>query len=604
MNGALPTYPFDAQRLIGTITEVGPATAKANLPKAAEVEGQWLYGRHLGAGEVGEFVIAECGDMGAFGRIVSVRLPERERLTVEPELGTTREAHPVGTIQLLTTIDIKSGKVSGGISQYPRLGARVYAAHPLVVKWVAEATRRHETRENPLVLDIAYLPGAQDTGVALTPERLFGRHCAILGTTGGGKSWTLARVIEQVARQNGKVILLDATGEFHTLDCNVRHVHLGSDPDAKGNSTEVVFPYQELTEGDLFALFKPSGQTQAPKLRAAMKSLKLALIMNREGTPLGIETDGVVVKEKRAKAQFEAAYTQHAALVEGVAADFDITKLSRQIQEECVWITDYNDDAKWGKYNENEKSYCVSLLTRIEDMLWSGELACVFSPGDKAILPDIIDEFMKNSNHRVLRISLKYLSFSHNAREIVANAIGRCLLSLGRDGRFRKKPVVVALDEAHQFLDKSLGDENTRYPLDSFELIAKEGRKFSLSICMSTQRPRDIPEGVLSQMGTLMVHRLVNDRDREVVERASGDIDRSAAAFLPTLTPGEAVIVGVDFAIPLTIKVWEPEHPPDSKGPDYQAHWRGLPVGQPDEAVTGEVQEPTADDEDEEDILF
>lgn len=228
----------------------------------------------------------------------------------------------------------------------------------------------------------------------------------------------------------------------------------------------------------------------------------------------------------------------------------------------------------------------------------------MFSPGDKAILPDIIDEFMKNSNHRVLRISLKYLSFSHNAREIVANAIGRCLLSLGRDGCFRKKPVVVALDEAHQFLDKSLGDENTRYPLDSFELIAKEGRKFSLSICMSTQRPRDIPEGVLSQMGTLMVHRLVNDRDREVVERASGDIDRSAAAFLPTLTPGEAVIVGVDFAIPLTIKVWEPEHPPDSKGPDYQAYWTESSVGQSDQAGTGEVQEEAADNEDEEDIPF
>lgn len=71
--------------------------------------------------------------------------------------------------------------------------------------------------------------------------------------------------------------------------------------------------------------------------------------------------------------------------------------------------------------------------------------------------------------------------------------------------------------------------------LDAFELIAKEGRKYGLNICLSTQRPRDITEGVLSQMGTLVVHRLTNDRDREVVERACGEIDRSASSFLPNL---------------------------------------------------------------------
>jgi len=142
---------------------------------------------------------------------------------------------------------------------------------------------------------------------------------------------------------------------------------------------------------------------------------------------------------------------------------------------------------------------------------------------------------------------------------------------------FKKQPVVIFLDEAHQFLDKQLGDENTKYPLDSFDLIAKEGRKYGLTICIATQRPRDIPEGVLSQMGTLIVHRLINDRDREVVERASGEIDRSAAEFLPTLAPGQAVIIGVDFPIPLTIQIKKPNAIPDSQGPNYQEHWKNSP---------------------------
>ncbi len=74
-------------------------------------------------------------------------------------------------------------------------------------------------------------------------------------------------------------------------------------------------------------------------------------------------------------------------------------------------------------------------------------------------------------------------------------------------------------------------------------------------------------------MGTLVVHRLINDRDRQVVERASGEIDRSAAEFLPALGPGEAVIIGVDIPVPLSVQINQPDHKPDSKGPDFQKHW-------------------------------
>lgn len=181
----------------------------------------------------------------------------------------------------------------------------------------------------------------------------------------------------------------------------------------------------------------------------------------------------------------------------------------------------------------------------------------------------------------MLRISLRYLPSSLNAPELVANAIGRFLLATAKTGKFLKQPVILFVDEAHQFLNKVLGDENQPYPLDSFELMAKEGRKHSLNPCLSTQRPRDIPEGILSQMGTLIVHRLINDRDREVVERASGDIDRSAAAFLPTLVPGEAVVIGSDFAIPLVISVSQPLAKPVSKGPDFQGSWQLKPKVNP-----------------------
>lgn len=183
-----------------------------------------------------------------------------------------------------------------------------------------------------------------------------------------------------------------------------------------------------------------------------------------------------------------------------------------------------------------------------------------------------IDDFM-NDKHKLLRICVSGIAYEYHAREIIANVIGRHLLTNARSGAFQKQPAVVLVDEAHNFLGRQIGTEDYAARLDAFELIAKEGRKYGLNICLVSQRPRDITEDVLSQMGTLIVHRLTNDQDRAVVERACGEIDRAASAFLPNLRPGEAVIIGTDFPIPLTIQIHEPNTKPKSDGPKYQQYW-------------------------------
>ncbi len=481
-----------------------------------------------------------------------------------------------------------TGAVESGLTHPPRLGSRVFSAHPKLVAWIAEAHSRTASNAEALKLDLACIPECGDTMVSILPEHLFGRHCAVLGTTGGGKSWTVARLVEEARRFKSKVILLDATGEYYRLSGpGVEHVHFGGQAGQAQNSTEVVFPYRSLTEQDLFAILTPSGQTQLPKLRAAMKSLKLAMI-----TP-ALAPDGIIKKAEQAKRPFEDAYKQHVGQVEGSAADFDISHLARQVEEECVYPTGGNfatpDPNKWGRYNDNERSYCVSLVTRIESTVRAAELACIFQPDGKRSLVDSIHTFLSDPVKCVLRISLRNVAFAFNAREVLANAIGRTLLCRASDNGFSTSPAVIFLDEAHQFLNKSLGDENNRYALDSFELIAKEGRKYSLCMCISTQRPRDIPEGVLSQMGAMIVHRLTNDKDREVVERACSSISRSLAEFLPSLVPGEAMLVGIDFPIPITLKMRKPTAQPDSRGPDYQEHWA---VNAPDDTAANRRQAP------------
>jgi hypothetical protein len=573
MRSVLPTYPFDPELCIGTVSEVGPTTAKLNLPHAATPEAMWHHGHRHGRGEVGDFVVLEVEGTAIFGRIIGVRLPERERLSVEPEFGKRIESHPVGTVQLLSSIAIQTGKVVGGLSQYPRLGGRAYAVHPALIKWIAEASHKGPMDVPIKALNLGTVSGAHEVSVYTSPERLFGRHCAVLGATGGGKSWTLAHLIEEIVKFAGsKTILLDATGEFHTLGDIATHAQIGRGEAYPTDCVEFVFPHTNLTENDLLALFKPSGQVQGPKLRQAIKSLKLVRRVESLAT-----AGGLLVKSQKVKGPIDREYVRNTRFLDHPSSDFNIHLLARQVEEECVYSSGGNfkekDHSRWGDYNDGEKNYCTTLVGRIEEMCSAPEFACLFQPENKPSLVTEIDRFLAAPDQRLLRVSLKYLAFGHNAREIVANSIGRHLLCLAREQKFKTRPTVVFLDEAHQFLDKILGEENSRYPLDSFDLIAKEGRKYCLNICIATQRPRDIPEGVLSQMGTLLVHRLINDRDREVVERASGEIDRSAAEFLPTLAPGQAVVVGVDFPIPLTIQIAKPIAEPDSRGPDFQQHW-------------------------------
>ncbi len=551
MKRTLPVNPLDPNRCVGTICEIDQTAARMILSDSASA-----------SAEVGRFVVMECGEFLLFARITSV--------TNQPEFNQGSKTHGTSVIELLTTVTPDGVGVNRGLTRLPHPGDAVYSAPPELQRWLFESTQIREAESEPIMLDVGSL--ADGTEIRLTPELLFGRHCAVLGTTGAGKSWTFARLIEEASRHRAKVVLFDATGEFEPMKSDaVRHFYIGNDSTGQESSDELVMPYYALTESDLFALFKPAGPTQAPKLRAAIKSLKLAKVPQ-------LAIRGVVLKAGRLKAPFESAYMSRASEIEDPRANFDITKLPAQIDAECVYssggFSSSPDDRHWGGPNELERSNCVTLITRIEDMLQAPELACMFHPGDKRVVFDELDSFMTDPAARVLRISLKHLPFSHDAREIVANALGRHLLEMARSGKFRESPLLVFLDEAHNFLNKTLGDEDTRYPLDSFELIAKEGRKSSLNICISTQRPRDIPEGILSQMGTLVIHRLRNDRDRDLVERASSDADRSAMTFIPELGDGQAVIVGVGFPISLPVQMNKPTQPPDSRGPDYQTQWQ------------------------------
>lgn len=543
-----PTQDFGDY--VGSIYKVGAASAMVALSSSNNQNGNLEINAH-----VGDYVAVEGNEVVLLGQIA-------ESTAADPNYSV------VASITLLASYDPKTQLITPGVLRAPALGSHTFIAPDELVQRLVEGRfSKNETKE-ALSLQFAKLAHGSEVSLSVAPEKLFGRHCAVVGTSGGGKSWTVARLVEQCSLSKSKIILFDATGEYHPLEGDIRHVHIGEDLEPRAGSTEVAVPFYHLTEGDLFAIFKPSGGSQAPKLRAAMKSLKLA----RLAPSLAVQ--GMIMKADKIKLQFEREYSTHYDELERPYADFDIRKLSRQIENECV---NHQRSAVepniWGGMNGTDLSMCVPLINRIQDIIGSKNLAAIFNPEERPSLFREINTFLSDDDASVLRISLKYLSFEHNTREIVANAVARYLLALGRKSAFRERPVVVFIDEAHQFLDASIKDGDVSYKLDAFSFIAKEGRKYALTLCIATQRPRDIPEGVLSQMGTMVVHRLINHHDREVVEKASAGFDAYSSAAIPTLASGEAVLIGVDFPLPLFIRVKPPTNKPDSRGPNYQKYW-------------------------------
>lgn len=555
--------PINPDRYMGTVTQATASHVHLNLPNAAAVPER----RGLALGAVGDFVFVDCERFQILGRIVETKIPDAERLTVEPTLGKAGITNPIGRVQLLAAVEQRSNRLRRGLPEFPRIGDGVYLAEP---SQLATLIRNAVANEEELTLSVGRIDAADGVDVCLPPEKIFGRHCGVFGATGGGKSWTVATLVQQLKKAGGRAIILDPTGEFADMG-NVDDVFVFDAP--VGTAKLVHFPYRQVTEDDLFLLFRPSGQSQGPRLREAIKSLKLVAAV-AGAVPAGlIVNNGLIEKAGRPRAPYFNALHAHSAQLHAPACDFEIANLAEQVKNECVWGNSQNNAGAFGNPDQTSLGYCESLIARINTLLGSRELECIFRTKGASLVTEL-RAFLSDDAKNLAVISFKEVRFEHNTREILLNVIGRFLLAEARSGVFRTAPLVVFLDEAHQFLGRSVGDDYGSVMLDSFGLIAKEGRKYGLTCVMATQRPRDIPQDVMSQLGTLFVHRLTNDQDRDTVERACGDLDRSAAQFVPMLAPGEAVVIGPDIPAPVPLFIHPPEYPPNSKGPEFQSFWR------------------------------
>lgn len=561
--------PFNHNYFLGYINEVTPQFVKVHFPSSTLLEKFSHKGVFYAGGNVGNFIVIEGEEFGFLARVVELELPDGERKTISEKAIQHDETsfHPSGKAELLLSFSVfEPEKTEKTVSKYPAIGAKVYSCSDEQIEiYVKEFGKKKDELEN-VYADLGKLT-SNNANCSVSLNSIFGRHCAIVGTTGGGKSWTVAKLVDEViTKTNNKVILIDATGEYSKVTLN--SLILG---------TDAYFPYQNLSIPDLFFLLRPTGQSQRPVLLEAIRSLKMIRIGKEQNTKF---TNNTKLKADKEKASYFNFYQKNIKEIEDNTCNFDITYLIEQIKEECVYPTGYTDKQqdpkKWGGYDAKIYDYQTSLIGRITDIInteiFNKLLGFHGVPTGCASIVDGIKKFIAENNEQILRISFENIPASFSVKEIIANALASFLLNLARRNTFKTDPLIIVVDEAHQFLNKNIKDEFFEsQTLDAFDLIAKECRKYGMFLCLATQMPRDIPVGTLSQMGTFLVHRLINELDKKSIESAASSANRSALSFLPILGEGEALLVGVDFPMPLLVKIAEPEKKPQSNTPKLKA---------------------------------
>lgn len=565
--------PFKHEYFLGYINQVLPQFVKVHFPSSVLLNGFTHFGKEFNGGLVGSFVVIEGDKYGFLGRITELSLPESERLSLNEKAFQTSDFHPTGKIEILLSFDLYNPfDVKKGLTAYPNIGAKVFVSSgELVQQYMSRFGVRSGEIANTIA--IGNLVSSPETKVKINLQSIFGRHCAVVGTTGGGKSYTVSKLIESLIETGNKAILIDATGEYsnYANQAYCTSKILGDD---------CFFHYRNLSVSDLFVLLKPSGQVQQPILLEAIQTLKIVEIATKNNKlPVAVK-DGVYIKIKKEKKPYIDLYNEYANEIEKEYAEFNIQNLAQQLRRECVYDSDkFGEDlTHWGDIDKRKWDNSTSLFLRTETLIQSTHFKSIFgfdkTGNEETELVKILDTFFNCPDKKILRIGFDNVGFDFQAREILANAIGKYMLNKARKGDFnpsnneKNKPVVLLIDEAHQFLNKKVKDEYFEsVNLDAFDSIAKECRKHGLFLCIATQMPRDIPSGTLSQMGTFIVHRLINYNDKEAVSNACSTANKNTLDFLPILGEGEAILTGVDFPMPIIMKFDEPNIKPDSSTP-------------------------------------
>jgi len=557
----------------------------------------------------------------------------------------------------------KGYKIERGVYSYPSVGdAVVIPTHEQLQSIV-------ENKDENAKIKIGNSPLAANAPVYVDPDKLFGRHVAVLGNTGSGKScsvaglirWSLEAVKNEIGldkNPNARFIILDPNGEYtKTFDgisgkVRIFKVAFG---EKKAGFEQLKVPAWMWNSYEWSSISQASGRTQRPLLRRALRELRsgnyqtdedvevevkrflvsfLVSLTNKLRTGPAAFADfpgkqncgeflqaskgslepflssisgerkdalqniidkigSVLTNRPRNNAGYYPAFQQQdlQQIIDKINEKTDLfgglERYKGPDEDSPVYFKDEDlpNHLELLAQEQNVQQFLDFLIMRVRTMLSDTRMSSIIGTETDISLTDWLEKYVGKNNAENGEITVVDLSLvPQDIIHIVVAVMARIIFEAIQ--RYKRKyakllPTVLVMEEAHNFISRYNKDNEefspSRLCSQSFEKIAKEGRKFGLGLLLSSQRPSELSPTVLSQCNTFLLHRLVNDRDQELVKRFVPDNLGSILNELPVLPTKKAILLGWAAPVPILVDMNElkKEHQPDSKDPDFWDVWTG-----------------------------
>ena len=401
-------------------------------------------------------------------------------------------------------------------------------------------------------------------------DRFFQRHAAILGSTGSGKSYTVSLILERAhARKHANIIVFDMHGEYASL----------ANPPARENGTvpiSIAAAFKIAGPGDLDnppdnALFLPYWLLNREEM--------LSMILDRsdQNAPNQASRFTLHVRElKEATLKAENKNDVEATFTVDSPIPYELSHLLQKLKHDD---TAKGIGAKGGDVKGEWEGRLTRFLSRLEAKEEDRRYGFMFKPPQAALKYDwLAKQIAKLLAPGEGKHGIKVVDFSEvpsDVLPVVTGVFARLLYEVQFWMQPEKRtPFVFVCDEAHLYLpvreDAGAVEKQALY---SFERIAKEGRKYGVSLLVVSQRPSDVSRTILSQCNNFLILRLTNDQDQNVVRRLMPDSLAGVLDGLPLLDTGEALLLGDAILLPARIKLKFPTIEPLSQTRNFWQEW-------------------------------
>lgn len=580
---AVVTYLGSIRRVVGAkvLVEVSP-----EIPSSSPI----IHGHVYRIGQVGSFVRIPLGFLNLYGVVSMVGACEKP----DADVSELFAAHGQRWIEVQLVGESYQGEgFQRGISVFPTLDDEVHIVTDDDLAVIYQT-------QGPSMVQIGVLAASSSLPASVDIDKLVTRHSAILGSTGSGKSNTVAAILKALiavdaAFQNASVVVIDPHGEYGAaLQGQAKVLSIGD------VVNPLVIPYWAMAFDEL-AWFLVDRRSAAETLQDTLlreyifeqKTAACARLRAGAVNPGAITADSPIpFSLKDLWYHFDrrerVTYTDMARTIEALAAEGNAQTLTsaRFSPPGAGSSAPFKPNANLGM-----ASYVSKILGRLRDQRFGFLLAPSGYEDGEHDLDDLLATWLGHE-HGITVLDLAGVPFE--VMDLVVGAVTRILFEgmfWGRSlpGMGRQRPLLLVYEEAHGYLPRGSASQFiSGYAGRAVRRVVKEGRKYGVGAMVVSQRPADLDETVLSQCGTFITLRLSNSEDQSriratVPESLAGLID-----LIPALRTGEALVVGEAVQLPSRVRFPLVEPRPDSSDPVPSVSWQNPLPSSPNyaEAVT------------------